>query len=203
MSILSAITVQEKHKDRCNLFVDNEFFKGVSLDIVYEYRLKVGQEIDKEQLAEIVFSAEKTDAFNKALNYISRTVKTKSQIKTYLINKGFQTEVVFYVIDKLKEYKYIDDTEYSKRYIESTSKTQGKRLTEYKLIKKGVKKEDIEQAFTVAEIDSEQDAVRLAEKRLKNKEITKENLQKTYRYLIGRGFSYEEASNAISKFNKD
>ena len=40
----------------------------------------------------------------------------------------------------------------------------------------------------------------LAQKRLKDKIITKELLAKTYRYLIGRGFSYEEASYAISDY---
>ena len=35
-----------------------------------------------------------------------------------------------------------------------------------------------------------------AEKYLKNKETTKENMAKAYRYLIGRGFSYEVATFA-------
>ena len=35
------------------------------------------------------------------------------------------------------------------------------------------------------------------------KEKTKENLAKAYRYLIGKGFSYEEASFALSQFNGD
>ena len=43
----------------------------------------------------------------------------------------------------------------------------------------------------------------IVQKHLKNKEKTKENIAKTYRYLIGKGFSYEEASYALKFFIED
>ena len=68
---------------------------------------------------------------------------------------------------------------------------------------KGVKKEDIEKAFENAETDDAENARKLAEKHLRNKEITAENVRKTYKYLIGRGFSYEQADDAIKKFRAE
>ena len=65
---------------------------------------------------------------------------------------------------------------------------------------KGVKKEDISLAFDNTTVSSKDNAKALAEKHIRNKELTKENIAKTYRYLIGKGFSYEEASYAISFF---
>ena len=108
-----------------------------------------------------------------------------------------------FIPNKLKEYSYIDDCEYSKRYIDSVSKTQGKRLVEYKLMQKGVKKQDISSAFDDCDIDAKANAKAVAQKYLKNKEITKENIAKTYRYLVGRGFSYDEAGYAIASFNSE
>jgi SOS response regulatory protein OraA/RecX len=66
---------------------------------------------------------------------------------------------------------------------------------------KGVKKEDIENAYSDVDVDSKSNAKAVAEKYLKNKETTKENMAKAYRYLIGRGFSYEDATFALSFFN--
>ena len=195
-----ALSVQEKNKKRCNLFIDGEFFAGVSLETVLKFRLKVGQEIDQKDLADLVFDSEKILALEKAITYTTKALKTKKQVRTYLLGKGYSEDVVWYCIDKLVEYKYIDDTEYAKRFIESTSKNQGKRLTEYKLMMKGVKKEDISLAFESADVPSKENAKALAEKHIRNKELTKENVAKTYRYLIGKGFSYEEASYAISFF---
>lgn len=194
--------MQKNNKNRCNVYVDGEFSFGVSVESVYKYSLKVGNEIDEESIAKILSESEKTDALVKATAYISKTLKTKRQVKDYLIKKGYSEEVAWYCVDKLKEYGYIDDKQYSKRYIECTAKTQGKRLAEYKLMGKGVKKEDIETAFDVAEIEYDKSARLLAEKYLKNKELTKENLLKAYRYLIGRGFSYEQVDYALSEFKE-
>lgn len=199
MPVITAINLQTKIKDRCNLFLDGEYYTSVTLETVMKNRLKVGLEIEKDKLAEIITENEKAEALNKAVGYISKYLKTKREIKDYLLRKGYSEEVAWYCIDKLKEYGYVNDQEYSKRFIESNSKNQGKRLLEYKLMMKGVKKEDIGAAYENAEIDAKENAKAIAEKHLKNKEITSENLAKTYRYLIGKGFSYEEASYAIDQ----
>ena len=201
MPKITLISVQTKNKDRCNLFVDGNFFAGISLITLVKSRLKVDDEVDEKELKNLLLESERTQAFTKAVDYLSRAMKTKRQVKEYLLNKGYDEQIVWYCIDKLKDYGYIDDSEYSKRYISSCSKNQGKRLVEYKLMAKGVKKEDIENAYADVDVDSKSNAKAVAEKYLKNKETTKENMAKAYRYLIGRGFSYEDATFALSFFN--
>lgn len=203
MAKITAISVQEKNKKRCNLFLDGEFFSGLSLEIAMQYRLKVGMEIDQMDLADIILSSDKIEALEKAISYTTKSLKTKKQVKTYLNNKGYSFDVVCHCIDKLEEYKLIDDSEYAKRYIESVSKNQGKRMTEYKLMVKGVDKERIENAFENTFIPSKENALNIALKHFKGKEKTKENLAKTYRYLISKGFSYEEANYAIDHLKNE
>ncbi len=203
MPIVTSISVQEKNKKRCNLFIDNEFCSGISLETALKYRLKNGMEISQKELSEIIFESNKLEALNLSINYVTKSLKTKKQVKTYLLGKGYTEDVVWHCIDKLKEYNYIDDAEYAKRYIESVCSNQGKRLIEYKLMMKGVKKEDILSASNDCEIEYKDKALEVAIKHLKHKERTKENLSKTYRYLIGRGYSYEEANFAISKLKED
>lgn len=203
MRKITAITAQEKHKERVNLFVDGEFFAGVSLETAIKLRLKVGDSVDETRLNEILKETERTEALNKAADYALKTLKTKRQVKDYLLKKGYSEETVWQAVDKLKEYGYIDDKEYSKRFIESTSKTQGKRLIEYKLMMKGVKKEDIAAAYETAETDENSSARALCEKYLMNKEKTKENVLKAYKYLIGKGFSYEQADYAVAPYREN
>lgn len=203
MQTITQISAQQKNKERANIYIDGEFYVGVSLETVLKLRLKVGDAVDSERLSEIVAEAERADAMQKATDYALKTLKTKRQVKDYLLKKGYSEETVWQTVDKLKEYGYIDDKEYSKRFIESTSKTQGRRLIEYKLMMKGVKKDDIAFAYETAETDDRENARRLAEKYLRNKEITKENVLKTYKYLIGRGFSYEQADYAVARFKED
>lgn len=203
MQKITQISAQERNKERANIYIDGEFYVGVSLETVLKLRLKIGDNVDGDRLSEIVAEAERADAMAKAADYALKTLKTKRQVKDYLIKKGYSEEIAWQCVDKLKEYGYIDDKEYSKRFIESTSKTQGRRLIEYKLMTKGVKKEDIAAAYETAETDDRENARGLAEKYLRNKEITKENVLKTYKYLIGRGFSYEQADYAVALFRED
>jgi len=203
MPIITDITFQVKNKKRCNLFIDNEFYCALSYETVLKNYLKKGLEIEKEKLEIIVKENEKQEALNRAITYISKNLKTKRQVKDYLIGKGYSEEIAWYCIDKLKEFDYINDVEYLKRYIESTSKNQGSRLVEYKLMMKGVKKEDIQNAYLETDINTNENAKSVASKYLKNKELTKENIAKAYRYLIGKGFSYEQANYALSEFRED
>ncbi len=198
MGKITSISYQEKDKERCNIYIDGEFKCGLSVDLVYAYGLKSGEEISEQRLNEFILEDEKKKAFSKALKYVSKAMKTKWQVKDYLVKKGFSEQASWASVDKLKEYNYINDVDYAKSYIELNYKTQGKRLLESKLMAKGVKKEDILLAYEMLNISFDSSAKRVAEKYLKNKEITKENVLKACRYLMSRGFSYEESKSAVS-----
>lgn len=200
MSKITSLTIQEKNKNRCNIYIDGDFFMALPIELAYKYSLKEGLELDKDLIDEIVLEKEKSEALSKAINYVSKSLKTKKQVITYLSGKGFSQQTIDYCIAKLKEYSYIDDYEYAKRFIEYNSINQGKHLISYKLMMKGVRKQDIEKAYEEIEVNSKENALMVAEKRLKNKEITQEVLSKTYRYLISKGFSYDDANYAIEKF---
>ncbi len=203
MGKITLIKVQEKDKERCNVFIDDDFSFSAPLEVVLKEGLSVGQTLDHVELNRVICSVERAKAFQKALSYVARGLKTKKQIRDYLLRKGYNDDLVYECIDKLKEYGYINDTEYAKRFIEGNSKTQGKRLLEYKLMAKGVKKDVAEQVYNELDVDSHANAEKIIFKYLKNKEINKENLAKAYRYLIIRGFSYEDASFAISRYMED
>lgn len=203
MPHITAITAQIKDKNRCNIFLDGEYSFSLSIDTVLKYGLSNNLELDTAKVNEIKEEDEKRQAFIKGVNYLSKFTKTKKQCIKYLKDKGFCDKAVYYAVDKLKEYNYIDDLEYARRYMESHSKTQGKKLLDYNLMGKGICKKDIEKASESVNFSSLESACGLAEKRLKNKEKTQENLAKTYRYLLGKGFSYEDAKKAIDKYKGD
>ncbi len=201
MPIITDLKIQEKNKERCNLFVDGTFFSGISLETVIKFHLKKDLEISRDELDNVILEAERLRAFDKALEYVSKLSKTKRQVKDYLIKKGFSEDISWQAIDKLKEYGYIDDIDYARRFIEYNSKKQGIKLLQYKLMQKGIKKEDIEKACSDIDVPFKENATLIAQKYMKNKEKTRENIAKAYRYLVGKGFSYDEIEYALSDFN--
>ncbi len=202
MALVTEIKIQSKDKSKYSIFIDGEYSFAISADKVLEYKLKSGKEYSIDEIEEIKTEAEKELALQKALNYISKAIKTKKQVVIYLKGKGFSDKAVYNAVDKLKEYDYINDKEYAKLYLQN-NRSAGKRLVDYKLMSKGVNKNDISLARNEVNEDFSEMAEKLADKRLRNKEITQENLQKTYRYLIGKGFSHEEALSVIKKYDNE
>lgn len=203
MGVITDIIVQAKDKNRCNVYVDGEFSFGISIETAYKNHLKKGYNLTDEEKELLLFQGEYDIALAKALNYVSKTLKTKKQVITYLKGKGYADSNIYAVIDKLKEYGYIDDVEYAKKYIELNSSNQGKKLSSYKLANKGIKLQDIDVAFTNTEIDHKSNALNTFTKYMRNKENTKENILKASRYLYSRGFNYEEIESVISKYKED
>ncbi len=198
MSEITDIAPQVKDKLRCNVYIDNRFCCGLKLETVMRYRLKKGMSITAERLNEIQSESEKSEALEKALNYISVSMKTEREIRFYLRKKGYLSDIEDYVVEKMKDYGYIDDVSYGRQYAESVSKNKGKKLIELKLRQKGLDGESAK--AVVGEIENEDEtAFRIANKYMRNKDFTKENLYRAFQYLMGKGFEYETAKAAVSK----
>lgn len=201
MSEITSIEPQKKDKQRCNVYVDGAFYCGIKLEVAVKYRLKVGTFIDKSKLDEIQLETEKSQALDKAMTFISATMKTKKQISDYLFKKGYTQAVTDYVIEKLDYYKLTDDYAYCRAYVNSVQ-GKGKRAIEADLIKRGADRKAIEEVLSEAEEDSEA-ALSVLKKYLRNKETNKENLYKGYKYLISKGYGYDTAKCAISELGAE
>lgn len=198
MKKITDIKPQVKTPTRCNIYLDNAFYCGMELETIMRHRLKIGAEIDPEKLAEIQAESESMRALDKALNFISRSQKTKKQVKEYLEKKGYLSSVIDVVLDKMSAYKFVNDQNYAKDYAKEASKDKGKRLIALELSKKGVSPSDMQEVLENIK-DESAAAERVAEKYLRNKEKTKENALKCYKYLISKGFSYDTAKSATDK----
>ena len=201
MNEITAITPQIKDKTRCNIYVDGRFCCGLTLEATIKNRLKVGQIVPPERLSEIQLESEKNTAFDKALTHLSATRKTEKQIREYLSGKGYLPAVVEYAVEKLRSYNFLNDGEYAEAYVEFAAKRKGSRLIKMELRGKGISEKEIKGALdTLSEETELQSAKAILEKYMRGKTADKPTLQKAYRYLMGKGFDYEVAKEALSAF---
>ena len=202
MKKVTDITPQKKNKKRVNLYLDGEFYGGVELVTLLSERIKIGDEIDDERLAEVIERSEYSSALEKSLDYVSRNLRTKMQVIRYLKDKGYQGKTIAKVIDKLLDYGYVNDEAYAKTFAEQKKTSKGKRAIAYELKTKGVDDKTIETVMSEA-ADEDDGCMRVALRYLKGKTPDYETKVKTYRYLLSKGFDYDVAKKTLDKIMSD
>ena len=166
-------------------------------------QLKAGRKIDVNELSRLQLESEKNVALDKALTFISLTRKTEKQVRDFLSGKGYLADVIEYVVEKMSGYKFLDDGDYAKAYVEQTATKKGSRLIKLELKAKGVDEQEIENAFDGVKEDTQINAAkRILEKYMRGKCADRETLAKSFRYLLGKGFEYDVAKSAISAYGE-
>ena len=197
---ITKIEIQKSNDERANLYLDEKFFSGISLELVVKEHLKVGMEIDENKLSELILEDEKGKALAKAVKYIGSNLKTEKQLRDYLKKKEYNFATIDYVMDKLKEYDYLNDENFAKAYILTYSKKYGKLKLKSQLKIKGIKDSVIENLLE----DVQSDSIDLvAKKYMKNKELTYENLQKLMRFLYSRGYEFDDINSCVNRLKGD
>ncbi len=202
MPVITAITPQKKDATRCNIELDGRFFCGMKLETVMQNRLKAGAEVTAEELSRMQLESEKQTALDKALTHISASMKTEKEVRAYLARKGYLEEVTDYAVSRMKEYGYLDDKEYARRYCESAGGKKGRRLLALELKKRGVSEEDSEEALSGLG-DEEEGAKAALMKYLRGKPCDRATLSKAFRHLLSKGYDVDTARAALAEWTDE
>lgn len=197
---ITKVEIQKNHDNRCNLYLDDEFYAGVSLEVVVKYHLKAGVILEKQELDNLILEDEKGKALSKAVKYLGANLKTKKQLRDYLKKKEYNPQTIDFVISKMEEYDYLNDENFAKAYILTYSKKYGKLKLKSELKLKGVSDEIIDKYlddFKSENIES------VALKYLKNKERTFDTFQKLSRFLYSRGYEFDDINACINSLKGD
>lgn len=201
MGIVTKIEYQ-KNKTRVNIYVDGEFFCGLNSEVLFSNQIKVGSEVDEQRLKALIFESEVKKGVSYVFGLLAKKPYAEREIRTKLYQKGYSSETTQKIIETIKEYKLIDDSDYAKTYVDS-NKTKSKREIEFNLSQKGIDKHIIQNAVNDIKNDDEMAKIDIITvKYMKNKPKTSENLQKLFRYLQGKGFEFELIKNKISKLKE-
>ncbi len=142
-------------------------------------------------------------AKNSAYRYLTYRPRSRAEIESKLLDRGFTDDVVRQVISDLIRLDYVNDREFARQWTRSRVRLRGfgRRRIEQELRSKGIDKEIIRQ--TVAELfsdDSEfETAMRMARKKLATmKAVDRETRRRRLAgFLERKGFSFEIISKVL------
>jgi len=178
---------------------------------MWQKRYKKIEETDRVVMDE-VRSRERT--MNRAVKLLAAKPRSVRELRERLLEKLWtNVEIVDAVIEKLKDYKYLDDEQYARDLAVSKlrQKPQGKRRLQQTMSQKKLDKETVEAAIADAfEKLPEDDLIDLAiakRLRFKGKPETREDTKKFYDHLLRQGFGFdlirEKMSAIASRENID
>lgn len=206
MGVITKIEVQKNNKERVNIYIDDEFFTGLDLELVYSIKLNKGINVNDNQLKEIIVKDNVSKAKNKAFRILNKAEQSEKTLRDKL--SDYDSEVIDEVIEYMKNLNFLDDKGLAKKIAYSNSNISkfGKNKIKQNLYKKGINKDCINEAISSIDDDTElENAIYLAKKRynsIKNEDKRK-IYQKLSQHLIYKGFDYDITKKAISSVLND
>lgn len=143
-------------------------------------------------------------AKEKALRLLEFRAHSQKELCDKLIASGAKKEDLPPIVEFLKEYNFLNDTEYAKSLAGDLKnlKKLGKRRIRDELWSKGIGSEDIDIALAELPDDDPEELLPLVERKLGGN-FEKKNVDRAIRYFLYRGYDFEDVKSCIERLKAD
>lgn len=192
---ITSIEPQVRDDTRMNIAINGEFAFGLHADIVLEHRLREGQLLDTELIAQLLAEDEIKKATMAALNLIAFRSRASGELRTKLREKGYSANAASAAVSRMEELGYLNDADFADRWIENRQehRPRSRKLLQQELREKGIDAEIIADVMAETEIDEVADALALAQKKAAGMmALDVETRQRRLSgFLARRGYGYD------------
>lgn len=179
--------------------VDDDAPIEIPLETVLEHGLQEGLSLLTEEWIAIRDQSRYRLAVRRALEFLARRRRTRSELQKQLLNSFSETETNG-ALDRIDELGYLDDESWANAYVTTTrARGRGRSLLVSELRQYGI--DDEAQESALAEHDDDGKALAIARKRLRSLQRLASDVRnrRLYAFLRRRGFSNDTAKQAIDE----
>jgi regulatory protein len=163
--------------------------------------LQLGQALSADDIQALQEEASLEDAYERALNQISRRPRSRQEIERYLARRSCDPAVIERVVDRLVAKDYLDDRAFAEIWVENRFefRPRGARALRAELLMKGLNSSIIEDALQG--YDEREAALRAGRKAARRWQRSEEDEfhKRLSGYLVRRGFDYELVREIVSR----
>ena len=203
LSAITKITTQKRNKSRYNIFIDHQYAFSVDEDVLVQYNLHKGMEIDDREVIDVLGADSLNQSYLLAINYLSYRMRSIKEVNDYLIKKEVDPAHVERIIVRLLNEGLLNDEQFANAFITDrinlTSKGPG--LIKRELIEKGIKVDIIDAGLKVFSFDSQlEKAVKWAERSLKrrSRDSYRKRVERLRTALIRQGFANDVITEVLT-----
>lgn len=208
MGVITSIRQNKHNKERCSVFVDEEYLAACPIDVSLGLGLKKGMEMTPELEAELRRQDQTIVLKQKVYRFATYKTRSAKQVEDALKRYGATDEECVSIVAWLKEFRLIDDAAYAKSFVEASidRKPLSIRDAKRRLAIKGISAELAERAIEESYDDETElhAATCVAVKKARSiRGTSQEKKQKLIRFLTYRQFSWPTIQKVLESLPAD
>lgn len=190
----------EVNKKRSKVFLDEDFAFVLYKGELHHYGIEMGAEISEETYDEIMKEVILRRAKLRAMHLLESGDRTEKEMREKLRN-DYPQAAIDTAVEYVKSYRYINDDEYARRYVEANKGKKSARMLSIQLEQKGIDREVIEELMSQTE-DMEEEQIRkyVGQKFTRGESPDPAKKQKAIASLMRKGYAYEKIRKVFADF---
>jgi len=195
---ITKIAPAAKTAGRYNVFVDDQYAFSLDELQLAAARIKKGDAISAERLARLKNDSDFGKNYVRALDLISRRMRSEKEIRDYAFRKNWTRENTEKVVARLREKGYLNDAEFARSFVRSRANLRNfsRRKMEMELAKKGISKNIRDE---VLNDNDDFDEAKSLQNLIAKKRGNYDDERKFVAYLARQGFNYDDIKTALNE----
>lgn len=204
--VITAIAAARRQRGRFVISIDQRPSFTLAEEPLTRAGLAVGDVLDSEQIAALLAQDELSRSVEAALVFLAYRPRSEREVRDRLRRGSFSPEAIDQTISKLYEWRYLDDADFARRWVENRSqqRPRGQRLLQQELRQKGIAADTAREVIAEADLDEVAAAEALARRRLQqtagaageDAQVVKRRLSA---YLARRGYGFDVVRIALER----
>jgi regulatory protein len=200
---VSALRPTKREPDRIAVDLDGSFAFALPATLVADERIEVGDVLDHERVSSLLAAEQASRATEAALVFLGYRPRSEKEVRERLRRGGFEQDAVEHAIARLHEWRYLDDADFARRWVENRTahRPRGRRLLQQELRHKGIDGEIVRDVIDDADLDEPGAAEALARRRLPSYagDDPAAIRRRLSAYLARRGYGYDVIRVALDR----
>lgn len=200
MPAVTKIEQQKQNIERYSVFVDDKYAFSLPANALMVAGLRTGDELSAADLESFLRLSVESKAIERCYRFLSIRKRSRQELQGYLSRKGYEEEIVSAVIQKLTEQGMADDADFAASWIQSRQQTKprSRKQLQQELLKKGLSREDIDDALQFVDDEAEVEAAASVANKKRRLSRFKDN-DVLISYLQTQGFGYQTITAALER----
>ncbi len=169
--------------------------------------LKVGMELSRQQMRHLEQKALESEATEEAFRFLRSRPRTEREVRDRLAKAEYPEAVIEQVIADLIEREFVNDEDYTDRFISAYGSRMSRRELQYRLRKKGIETELAQPKLNAesSRLQEHDAALLLARKhwRKHRQRTLSERKQKLAQYLNMKGFHMDLIYDVLNELEAE